>query len=204
MIEVKTDDCQNILLTINLRGSTQRHAVSYRTEEEVHQMRQAYEKENRIQREFLKFLARTDQMNGIFSKSVIKMAEQRGARPRGYQIHHIIPLCCGGTNDFNNLMLVHKSVHAEIHSRIWMDVFDYLTQHKDKTVYIEMPRLPKVMIPEDQIMLLTLNEVRHLLSAQKCKRKKADYLNGKNVGGYRIAHQSRKAAFNKDNCYNRK
>ncbi|MBR4927189.1 MAG: HNH endonuclease [Alphaproteobacteria bacterium] len=203
MIEEIIDENNIVLFKIGLRGSTQRYEVIWTPDEEVQQKRQEYEKENKVQREFLKFLAKSGEMDGIFSKSVIKMAAQRGARPRGYQIHHIIPLCCGGTNDFDNLMLVHKNVHAEIHDRIWAGVYQLLSYQKGEKATMEVPCLPRVMIPEDQIMLLTLNEVRRLLSAQKCKRKKADYLNGKNVGGYRITHQSRKVAF-KDNCYTRK
>lgn len=203
MIEKTIDENGAIVFITGLRGSAQKRSVVWRSDEEVHQMRQAYEKENKIQREFLKFLAKSGAMNNIFSRSVVKMAEQRGARPRGYQIHHIIPLCCGGTNDFDNLMLVHKNVHAEIHGRIWSDVYKMLGEDKEQQSFIELPRLPQVMIPEDQIMLLSLNEVRRLLSAQKCKRKKAEYLNTMCSPRF-ISNQTRKSGGYKDNCHYRK
>ena len=39
--------------------------------------------------------------------------------PRNMVIHHIIPLKYGGTNDFKNLMLIHKASHDAIHSAVY-------------------------------------------------------------------------------------
>jgi hypothetical protein len=35
-----------------------------------------------------------------------------------FDAHHIVPLTLGGTNDPNNLVLVNKSMHEEIHDYI--------------------------------------------------------------------------------------
>lgn len=50
------------------------------------------------------------------SDSQINLMKDKGRAPLGYQVHHRIPLDDGGTNDFNNLILIKDNVeHRSIH-----------------------------------------------------------------------------------------
>ena len=51
-----------------------------------------------------------------FSESQIKGMVNKAAPPDNVEVHHRIPVECGGTNDFDNLTLVREDVH------------DYLTE----------------------------------------------------------------------------
>ena len=44
------------------------------------------------------------------SDSQINLMKDKGRAPLGYQVHHRIPLDDGGTNDFNNLILIKDNV----------------------------------------------------------------------------------------------
>lgn len=183
MIETYLNEDGNLVFTYASRMEKDVRPVLYRDDEAVHAMRMAYEQNNKIQREFLKHLAAQGHLNKVFSKSVVRAALTRGARPRNYQVHHIVPLCCGGSNDFSNLMLVHKDVHAEIHDRIWKGIYKTLAGGiKQRHAFVDLPKLPPVMIPEDRVLLLNLEELRRLLGKEKCKRAKVAYHNGQPIG----------------------
>jgi 5-methylcytosine-specific restriction protein A len=54
----------------------------------------------------------------IAAHPLCKMCEKEGRFTPAEQIHHIIPLKDGGTNDFTNLMSVCKSCHNRIEPRM--------------------------------------------------------------------------------------
>ena len=183
MIDTYLNEDGNLVFTYDSRMEKEVKPVLYRDDEAVCAMRMAYEKNNKIQREFMKHLAAQGYLNKVFPKSVVRAALNRGARPRNYQVHHIVPLCCGGSNDFSNLMLVHKDVHAEIHDRIWKGIYKTLAAGiKQRHAFVDLPTLPSVMVPEDKILLLSLEELRRLLAKEKCKRAKRAYHNGQPNG----------------------
>ncbi len=183
MIETYLNEDGNLVFTYDSRMEKEVRPVLYRDDEAVHAMRMAYEYQNKIQREFLKYLAGQGYMDKIFSKTVVRSALNRGARPKDYQVHHVVPLCCGGSNDFSNLMLVHKDVHAEIHDRIWKGIYKTLKAGiKQCHAFVDLPVLPPVMIPEDKVLLFSLEELRRLLAKDKCKRAKIAYHNGQPNG----------------------
>jgi hypothetical protein len=51
--------------------------------------------------------------DGRFSQKDIKRAKT-GRPPKGYNIHHIKPKRQGGTNSFNNLILIRRTAHEAI------------------------------------------------------------------------------------------
>ena len=178
MIETYLNEDGNLVFTYASRMEKEVRPVLYRDDEAVYAMRMAYEQNNKIQRDFLKHIAQKGHLDKIFPKSVVRAALTRGARPRNYQVHHIVPLCCGGSNDFSNLMLVHKDVHAEIHDRIWKGIYKTLKSGiKQRHAFVDLPKLPPVMVPEDKVLLLSLEELRRLLAKDKCKRAKIAYHN---------------------------
>ena len=69
--------------------------------------------------QFIKHVAQThpNELRRLgFSESQIKDMANDAERPENLEVHHRMPVECGGTNDFDNLTLVRKDVH------------DYLTE----------------------------------------------------------------------------
>lgn len=69
--------------------------------------------DNSVRKDFLKTLA-TDptalkqlKKHGVKESEIAKLA--KGKVPKGYQVHHKLPLDDGGTNDFDNLVLIRNS-----------------------------------------------------------------------------------------------
>jgi hypothetical protein len=94
-----------------------------RDKAERNALRTAFDME--IRQSFLKSLAhryKQDlQDSGFTSQNIRSLA--RGYVPRGYQVHHILPLDDGGTNDFSNLVLIrahpeHEAVHQYLDPQI--------------------------------------------------------------------------------------
>ena len=181
LIQTYLNADNELFFTYRSLSENQLLPVSYRTDEEVKKLRAEYEKNNFIQRSFLKYLGQCGIMDGIFAKSVVMAALKNGARPKNYQVHHIVPLCCGGNNSFENLMLVHKDVHREIHDRIWTDIYKALRKNKFQAAYVDIPELPIVMTPRDRMYLLDMDEIRQLIVSEKSKRFKKAYQNSTQI-----------------------
>ena len=81
--------------------------ISYtkRSNESRQALREAFRP---VRKAFLKELASTDMSAlmaaGLTSDQIARMAS--GRNPQGYEVHHILPLDDGGTNAFNNLVLI--------------------------------------------------------------------------------------------------
>lgn len=172
------DENNNLVFTYHSLSDNLLLRVQYQSENIVHQKRLEYEEGNRIQRGFLKYLAKSGAMDCVFPKSVVRSAALNGTRPKNYQVHHIVPLSCGGDNSFDNLMLVHKDIHAEIHSRIWTEVYKALALNPERRFGVDIPLMPLVMTPMDRLYLLDIDEIRKVVLSEKCKRNKQKYFNG--------------------------
>ncbi|MGN1063406.1 MAG: HNH endonuclease signature motif containing protein [Alphaproteobacteria bacterium] len=148
------------------------------SEEETKALREQYEKDNKIQRDFVKYLARQGVLELYFSKAYCRVARRRGTRPRGFQIHHIIPLSLGGTNDFSNLMLVHEDIHMEIHERIWDGIYKMMKEAGvGSTAMVILPVLPPVMNKADICQLMSVEQLRQKMTAEKCRKQRDAYRN---------------------------
>lgn len=136
--------------------------------EEVKKRRAEYMQNKAIiVRALMKELAKTGQMKGLFKAHEIDNAS-KGIQPKGYEVHHIIPLSLGGTNEPANLMLVEESadiqLHSQVHERIWNPIRDsvpYLPEgHKDLApVFVWLIELPRIMTREDEFLLCTQTEL---------------------------------------------
>lgn len=85
-----------------------------RHKEERDNLRAEFEKTGGARENFIKSIAGDSEKNellneaGLNSGQIIRMKE-RGEVPRGWQVHHKLPLDGGGSNDFENLVLVKNS-----------------------------------------------------------------------------------------------
>jgi hypothetical protein len=94
-------------------------AVEYtkRAPDAVAALRTEFDSSNGVRASFLKDLAksfRNELVAAGFTEAQIEMTT-RGRCPTGFQVHHVIPLDDGGTNDFSNLILIrNQSEHTAI------------------------------------------------------------------------------------------
>ncbi|SKA52332.1 HNH endonuclease signature motif containing protein [Photobacterium toruni] len=82
-----------------------------RERSEYNELRKGFN--NNIRKDFLKDLSLDDKVisqlkqHGVGDSDILKLSD--GKVPRGYQVHHKVPLDDGGTNDKNNLVLIRSS-----------------------------------------------------------------------------------------------
>lgn len=72
---------------------------------------------------------------------------KRGKIPHGFDVHHILPISCGGTNHVSNLCLIEKSLHKFINQKCFDPVLRRLKIGETGTV--EIPDFPKVALRRD-------------------------------------------------------
>ncbi|MDD3669317.1 MAG: HNH endonuclease signature motif containing protein [Alphaproteobacteria bacterium] len=69
-----------------------------------------------MNRKFVKWLYRKGYLDKY--KDVISLERaRRGRIPRGFDVHHIVPLSGGGTNHVSNLCLIERSLHKFINKK---------------------------------------------------------------------------------------
>lgn len=85
-------------------------------------------KENRkfyhdyVKHSFVRWCAYQGLFDGVFTKDEIEHAKKRGTLPQDCNIHHIMPLsgrADSSVNDFDNLVVIHKSTHKRINKEVF-------------------------------------------------------------------------------------
>lgn len=71
----------------------------------------------------------------------------KGKLPRGFDIHHIVPLSGGGTNDLSNLCLIEKSLHRFLNRHCFDPALKNI--HLGETVEINVPDLLPVALHKE-------------------------------------------------------
>ncbi|GAL04607.1 hypothetical protein JCM19237_1279 [Photobacterium aphoticum] len=101
-----------------------------RDRSEYNQLRKDFN--NRVRKEFLKELSLDEgaltqlRQHGVSESEILKLSN--GKVPKGYQVHHKIPLDDGGNNDKDNLVLIRNSPEHSI----------FTTYQKQKTSLLEV------------------------------------------------------------------
>ncbi|MDR2901695.1 MAG: hypothetical protein LBU87_01110 [Lactobacillales bacterium] len=72
---------------------------------------------------------------------------RRGKIPHGFDVHHLIPLSCGGTNHVSNLCLIERSLHKFINKKCFDPALRNLKI--GESVDIELPDFKKVALRRD-------------------------------------------------------
>jgi hypothetical protein len=115
---------QSAVLVYHHTGARALHGFRYQLIEYQKKDRAVYKSErstfsSKTRIQWLKNIADTHygelQQAGLSDREIFMM-KNKGGVPYGYQVHHRIPLDDGGTNDFDNLILIRDNVeHRSIH-----------------------------------------------------------------------------------------
>ena len=98
----------------------------------------------------------------------------KGHTPNHMNLHHIVPLSWGGSNDPENLVLISGRVHSFLHRKIYglvnkkiKEYKDNLGKEPDKPIYILLPKLPRVIQSIYDIEnIFTPSEIKQFLAEE--------------------------------------
>ena len=85
----------------------------------------------------VRILAYYGAFDGIFNHEQKRQAKLFGALPKGYDVHHIIPLCCENTSYFlSNMVVMETSAHKWLHRNIINPQLAKCQPHQSCSVWI--------------------------------------------------------------------
>ena len=93
--------------------------------------------------------ARKGLMDNHFNRKVIELAENFGFKPRGFNLHHKMPICWGGRNYSDNITLIQWRLHERLHQLTTNALAAFFEENKPNKIakahYVLMPVLPPVL-----------------------------------------------------------
>lgn len=106
----------------------------------------------RRRHKYVKFLAYKGALTGCgLSRQELEEAK-KGFVPKGYDVHHIIPLSLGGTNHISNLVLIPRKLHEKIHQYMFDALYKKLPECAEfkpapegEKTYVFVPIFPRAM-----------------------------------------------------------
>jgi len=116
--------------------------------------------EQRVRRPFIKYLAYTNQFEGILKADEIETAKT-GYLPEDLDVHHIFPLSGSYSeqvNYFPNLSVLHKRFHCYINKNVFKPQLMKLNEMpEDSTIEILLPQFKPV--DGDRILAVRENRI---------------------------------------------
>lgn len=93
--------------------------------------------------------ARKGLMDNHFNRKVIELAENFGFKPRGFNLHHKMPICLGGRNYSDNITLIQGQLHERLHQLTTNALAAFFKENEPNKIakahYVLMPVLPPVL-----------------------------------------------------------
>ncbi len=103
-------------------------------------------KHNKVAQQFLMMLYQKGYLDRIKKLCPLEKIA-RGKVPKNFDIHHIVPLSGGGTNDLHNLCLIERPLHKFINRRCFDPALKDI--QPGQTVEINVPDFPPVALYKD-------------------------------------------------------
>lgn len=103
--------------------------------------------ERHVRRMFIKYLAYTNQFDGVLNDREIEEAKL-GHLPADLDVHHIFPISGSASEDINsfgNLSVLHKTTHVRINREIFAPQLKDLDRLPEgASIFIRLPQFPPV------------------------------------------------------------
>lgn len=85
----------------------------------------------------VRILAYYGAFDGVFNHDERRKAKLFGALPKGYEVHHIIPLSCQNTSYFlNNLLVIEESAHRWLHRNLYQPQLNLCQPYQSCSIWI--------------------------------------------------------------------
>lgn len=110
----------------------------------VKEMRKEFDHKNMNQK-YVKWLFRKGYLEPFKHQISLERA-RRGKIPKGFDVHHIVPLSGGGTNHVSNFCLIEQSLHKFINKKCFEPALRGVKE--GQTVTIELPDFDRVATRE--------------------------------------------------------
>ena len=131
-------------------------------------------------------MAEAGYFDGLMSNNAVRNAKKKGCLPEGIQVHHIVPLKLGGSNDIENLCLVDAETHMLMHRLIYQPVLDRLKEGEEAVLVL--PEFKRVIDKDDREDFFLYSELRKYeeqMTHPVCRHKK---MNCNSDMGFRDAY----------------
>ena len=98
-----------------------------------------------IKAKFLRHIAEKGYLDGILDEEAIATCK-KGYCPKGYDVHHVIPLAFGGKNEFGNFCLIERRAHQILNRRLFdkmlpiIDAFTKDERNEARVLYMPIPK----------------------------------------------------------------
>ena len=109
---------------------------------------------------FVQKCAEQGLFDSVFTPEEIETAKKYGSLPEEYDIHHIIPLSLGGTNEESNFCVIHRDIHTVLHQRYFNLMRDSWDTAENPKAYFYTPT---------DLHFLTMDNLEIFFSQEDCE-----------------------------------
>lgn len=112
--------------------------------------------------EIIKKFAKDGLLDFCFTKEEVNIAKKKGRLPPNYNLHHMVPLNLGGSNEIQNICVIDNRLHVILHSK-QLDLIMFTCQGKwsdiwSRSAYLYVPKDRCVVTMDNADMFFTLEE----------------------------------------------
>ena len=125
---------------------------------------------------FVQKCAHQGLFDAAFTPEEIENAKKYGILPEEYDIHHIIPLSLGGTNEESNFCVIHRDMHTVLHQRYFNLIRDSWQPNEYPKAYFYTPT---------DLHFLTMDHLELFFSSEDCSEIRAEIVKNRKYREYK-------------------
>ncbi|MDR2902648.1 MAG: HNH endonuclease [Lactobacillales bacterium] len=167
-IAVKNDPAHVLSFLLDEKCVGIKHAVSYKTPEEVHTIEMNKAQLDKMGTQFMRRLFQDAHVRKDFSNNVARRAIKYGQCPQRYVVAPIVPYDCGGLRSMENLMLIDERALKAYDLFIWEKIRHFLKENAQTPssyqAQVILPDMPKVLHFKDLKRFLKPKEIQDFLA----------------------------------------